>query len=232
MTIANDLGLYDREADSWWRPGSPLNVLRSMNPHRFRFFDRFQPDWRGVKVLDVGCGGGFTCEFLAARGAVVSGIDQSAATLDAAIRHAKESGLAIDYKLGVGERLPYPDASFDAVTCVDVLEHVADLEKTLSEIQRVLKPGGRFYFDTINKTLKSRFVMIWLLERITKQIPRGTHDWNMFIPPRTLLQALAGTGFEKPELAGFDIKGIENSAVKAEINDNLSVMYIGTAVKK
>ncbi|MFP5387386.1 MAG: bifunctional 2-polyprenyl-6-hydroxyphenol methylase/3-demethylubiquinol 3-O-methyltransferase UbiG [Bacteriovoracia bacterium] len=230
---ANDLDLYNREARNWWIPGSALNVLDSMNPHRFTFFDKFISDWQGQKVLDVGCGGGFTCEFMAKRGARVSGIDLSAASIETAREHARESGLNITYQKGEGENIPFEDSSFDIVTCVDVLEHVPDLTKVLSEIHRVLRPGGTFLFDTINKTFKSKLIMIWLLENISKEIPRGTHDWKMFIPPEVLKACLTHQKFKEIELAGFDIKGIDKKTrkIKAEINNNLSVMYIGKAIK-
>lgn len=236
MTISyqpNDLELYNREAANWWKPGSALYILDSMNGPRFSFFDKFVTEWKGKKVLDVGCGGGFTCEHLSKKGAIVSGVDRSLPSIETAKTHAKEMNLNIDYRAGQGERLPFEDASFDIVTCVDVLEHVTDLNQVLAEINRVLRPGGFFLFDTINKTLKSKFIMIWLLERITKEIPRGTHDWNMFIRPDIMKASLTKTGFADIELAGFDIKGIDKNTkrIKAEINNNLSVMYIGKTIK-
>ena len=230
---ANDLEIYNREAKHWWTPGSPLNVLHSMNPPRFSFFDRFIKDWKNLKVLDVGCGGGFTSEFLAQRGAQVTGIDLSSATIESAREHAKTSHLKIDYLVGSGEDLPLPAGHFDVVICVDVLEHVSDLPKTLSEIHRVLKPGGSFLFDTINRTFKAKAIMIWLLERILRHIPNGTHDWKMFIRPEELSQALTNTGFSSPELAGFEVQGVDKKAgkSKASIGRDMSVMYIGQTTK-
>lgn len=233
QNVSNDLELYNREAQNWWKPDCQLYTLHSMNPPRFTFFDRFVKDWKGKQILDVGCGGGFTSEFMAERGAVVSGIDMSAATVETAKSHAKEMNLSINYLVGSAEALPFPDNSFDVITCVDVLEHVPDLGKVLKEIYRVLKPGGTFCFDTINKTWKSKFVMIWLLERITKDIPKGTHDWSMFITPDRMKKALAEAGFRDIELAGFDVSGVDKVTKKAKvkINDNMSVMYIGKTVK-
>lgn len=229
----NDLELYNREASNWWKPGSALHVLQSMNPPRFSFFDRYVSHWPNLKVLDVGCGGGFTSEFLASRGALVTGVDPSALSIETAKHHAAQNSLQIDYRVGVGEKLPLPDKSFDVVVCVDVLEHVTDLAKVLSEINRVLTPGGLFLFDTINKTFKSKVVMIWMLEKLLKHIPNGTHDWNMFIPPADLEKALLSSGFSKPELAGFDVQGVDkkNGRIRATINNNMSVMYIGACKK-
>lgn len=230
---ANDLELYNREAKNWWNPSCSLYVLDSLNPPRFSFFERYVTDWKGKSVLDVGCGGGFTCEFMARRGATVTGIDLSTDSIETAKAHAKENNLTINYQTGSAETLPFPSGSFDVITCVDVLEHVPDLERVLSEIHRVLRPGGFFLFDTINKTFKSRVVMIWMLERILGDIPKGTHDWNMFITPERMRQSLKNAKFSDVELAGFDVKGIDKKARKANvtINDDMSVMYIGKARK-
>ncbi|NEQ30482.1 MAG: 3-demethylubiquinone-9 3-O-methyltransferase, partial [Leptolyngbya sp. SIO4C5] len=129
MKFKNDLGFYDRQAAEWWRPSAKIYALHQLNPLRFQFFDRYVEDWQGLRVLDIGCGGGYTCEFLAQRGAQVWGLDQSAACIAAAQQHAAH--LPINYTTGVAEHLPYGDRQFDLVTCVDVLEHVEDLPQTL-----------------------------------------------------------------------------------------------------
>jgi 2-polyprenyl-6-hydroxyphenyl methylase/3-demethylubiquinone-9 3-methyltransferase len=191
----NDLEIYEREASNWWKPGSKLSTLYYFNPPRFSYFDRFIPNWENLKVLDVGCGGGFTSEFLAKRGAIVSGIDLSKSLIETAKKHAEENGLSIDYRQGRAENLEYENESFDVVICVDAVEHVSDLKKVISEIHRVLKKGGLFLFDTINKTFKSKFITIWLLEWILRKIPPGVHDWKMFIKPERLNSPLLETGF-------------------------------------
>ena len=230
--MANNLDQYNEYGNSWWQKDGPFYVLNSMNQPRFEFFDRYISEWKDLKVLDVGCGGGFTCEFMAKRGAQVSGVDISEVSVATAQSHAKESGLEIDYRISKGEKLPHEDNTFDVVTCVDVLEHVEDVDQVVREIHRVLKPGGTFLFDTINKTFKSKFIMIWLLEYIKKEIPKGTHDWNMFIPPKQMENSLVSGNFQDIELAGFDVKGIDGKtkSIIAEVNDNLSVMYLGKAV--
>lgn len=230
--MANNLDQYNKFGTSWWQKDGPFYVLNSMNQPRFEFFDRYISDWKGLKVLDVGCGGGFTCEFMAKRGAQVSGVDISDVSIATAKSHAAESGLSIDYRISKGEKLPHEDNTFDVVTCVDVLEHVEDVDQVVREIHRVLKPGGTFLFDTINKTFKSKFIMIWLLEYIKKEIPKGTHDWNMFIPPKQMENSLVSGNFQDIELAGFDVKGIDGKtkSIIAEVNNNLSVMYLGKAV--
>ncbi|MCS6782578.1 MAG: bifunctional 2-polyprenyl-6-hydroxyphenol methylase/3-demethylubiquinol 3-O-methyltransferase UbiG [Gloeomargarita sp. SKYBB_i_bin120] len=245
----NNLAYYDQHADQWWQPGSSLNLLAHLNPGRFQFFDQFVSDWRGVRVLDVGCGGGLTCEFLARRGALVSGVDPSAASIAVAREHAQRHGLSIDYRLGVGEALPYPDGTFQVVVCVDVLEHVQRVDQVVRECSRVLQPGGLFLFDTINRTWESQVLMIWLLEDVLRQIPPGIHDWEKFITPAELTQFLQQAGFENICYRGFDLTNggdwltllrllfmglrrvAQQGLLKVRFNDNTRVMYIGKAVK-
>lgn len=240
----NDLEFYDLSAANWWGTDEKIYALYHLNYPRFDFFGRYVSNWQGLKALDVGCGGGFSCEFMAKLGAVVSGIDQSVKCIKAAQEHADSSGLKIDYKYGFSEKLPYEDNTFDIVTCVDVLEHVTDLQKTLMEINRVLKPQGLFFFDTINRNLKSKLVMIWIMENILREIPRGVHDWKKFIKPDELTNLMHKVGFADIKIQGFDIfsevlkLNIANYGeykktriAKVKINDDTSIMYIGKAVK-
>lgn len=116
--------------------------------------------------------------------------------------------MRIGYDVGVGEALPYDDASFDAVVCVDVLEHVADLAKVLSEVARTLRPGGVFLFDTINRNPLARLATITLAEDLLRLLPRGTHDPAMFIKPRELRAALQGAGLVPGPTAGLGPRGL------------------------
>lgn len=241
----NDLSFYDRMAPHWWNRSAKIFALHYLNPLRFEYFDRFISDWQGLRVLDVGCGGGYTCEFLAERGAIVSGIDQSQACIQSAIEHAKQQGYSIDYCSGYAEELPYLTSTFDVVVCVDVLEHVADVEQAIAQIQRVLKSGGIFLFDTINRTWKSKVVMIWLLENLLGQIPSGVHDWRKFVSPEELRKYLERSQFSDIDFQGFNLLGetiseqiaayryyLKTKSFRASISDDLSVMYIGKAILK
>jgi len=238
----NDLEFYDLSADNWWQENAKIYALYHLNKPRFDFFDRYVTNWQGLKALDVGCGGGFTCEFMAKRGVSVSGIDQSVKCIIKAQTHAVSSGIEIDYEHGFAENLPYSDNTFDIVICVDVLEHVADRHLAISEIYRVLKPSGLFFFDTINRNFKSKLVMIWLLENILQEIPRGIHDWQKFIKPEELTDLMHKNGFTNIEMKGFDLfgEGFHRNIIayrhykntggfQAKINHNTSLMYIGTA---
>ncbi|MDP8964726.1 MAG: bifunctional 2-polyprenyl-6-hydroxyphenol methylase/3-demethylubiquinol 3-O-methyltransferase UbiG [Cyanobacteriota bacterium] len=251
-TKKNDLEYYDLNADKWWEQHEPLHLSDHLNKARFEFFVNYVPNWKGIKVLDIGCGGGLACELLAKRGANVSGIDLSLNSIKAAQDHAKKSNLKIDYQCGVAEALPYDDNVFDVVLCFDVLEHVNDWNKVISEAYRVLNKNGIFLFDTLNRTFKSKVVMIWLLEDILKQLPRGLHDWNKFIKPEELSNFLESSGFADIVIKGFDmtngtsfetlkdvvLKGLSNQSkgkdaelFKIQINEDTSISYIGKAVK-
>jgi 2-polyprenyl-6-hydroxyphenyl methylase/3-demethylubiquinone-9 3-methyltransferase len=206
--MRNDLTIYDTVADQWWSDDIRwVRTLKNLVPGRLKWFDR-QIDWQGKAVLDLGCAGGFMAEALAARGAQVTGIDPAADAIDAARVHARATGLRIGYDVGVGEDLPYDDSSFDAVVCVDVLEHVADLNKVLSEVARTLRPGGLFLFDTINRNPLARLATITIAEDVLCLLPRGTHDPAMFIKPRELRTAMQGAGLVQGAVTGLGPRGI------------------------
>lgn len=192
----NDQSLYDDHAASWWE--QPVRFQRSLKllvKPRLQYFEQVAPGWQGLDMLDLGCGGGYMSEALAERGAHVVGVDPSAASLEAARRHAAQAGLRIDYRLGIGEAVPAANGSMDRVVCVDVLEHVQDLSKVLSEIRRVLRPGGIFLFDTINRSWLSGFLTVGIAEDLLRIIPRGTHEPKKFIKPHELHHSLNRLGF-------------------------------------
>ncbi len=207
-----DNAIYDRLSRSWWEEdGSGLAVLRTgLNRVRFGYLrriltERLGVDPAGLEVLDVGCGGGLLAEEFAALGARVTGVDPSVDSLAVARTHARESGLAIDYREGVGEQLPLADSSFDAVYCCDVLEHVDDVGRTVREIARVLRPGGTFLYDTINRTLRSRLLVIKLSQewRATRWAEPDTHDSSKFIRPLELERELAAAGLDARDRVGI-----------------------------
>ena len=205
----NDLTIYDAAADAWWREDVAwLRVLRSMVPGRLRFFDPIVGDWTGRAVLDLGCAGGFMAEPLARRGAEVTGIDPAAKAVAAAQAHAAQEGLSIRYDVGVGEALPYDDAAFDAVVCVDVLEHVEDLAAVLGEVARVLRPGGLFLFDTINRNRLSSFAVVTVAEDWLGLLPKGTHDPAKFIRPAELRAGLTAAGLTPGRFTGLGPRGV------------------------
>jgi len=206
--MRNDLTIYDQAADRWWSDDLRwVRTLKNLVPGRLGWFDR-QIDWRGKAVLDLGCAGGFMAEALDARGARVTGIDPAAEAVAAARAHAEAQGRAIAYDVGVGEDLPYADAAFDAVVCVDVLEHVRDLGQVLAEVSRVLRPGGLFLLDTINRNPLARLATITIAEDVLRLLPKGTHDPALFITPRALRAGLVGAGLAPGAFTGLGPRGV------------------------
>jgi 2-polyprenyl-6-hydroxyphenyl methylase/3-demethylubiquinone-9 3-methyltransferase len=206
--MRNDLTIYDSAADRWWSDDIRwVRTLKNLVPGRFSWMDG-QIDWPGKTVLDLGCAGGFMAEALTARGAQVTGIDPADQAIEAARAHAAAQGHAITYDIGVGEALPYADGAFDAVVCVDVLEHVQDLPAVMAETARVLRPGGVFLFDTINRNLLARFVTITIAEDILRLLPRGTHDPALFIKPAEMRAAMTEAGLAPGRFTGLGPRGI------------------------
>jgi 2-polyprenyl-6-hydroxyphenyl methylase/3-demethylubiquinone-9 3-methyltransferase len=206
--MRNDLTIYDDVAAQWWSDEIRwVRTLKNLVPGRLSWMDR-HIDWPGKDVLDLGCAGGFMAEALVARGAKVTGIDPADQAIEAAREHAKAQGHSITYDIGVGEALPYEGAAFDAVVCVDVLEHVQDLAMVLDEAARVLRPGGLFLFDTINRNILARLVTITIAEDILRILPRGTHDPALFIKPAEMRAALTEALLVPGAFTGLGPRGI------------------------
>jgi 2-polyprenyl-6-hydroxyphenyl methylase/3-demethylubiquinone-9 3-methyltransferase len=211
MRRSVDNDVYDRLGESWWDETSLLNLLHgSVTAGRFAYFRgvlarQIGAEVAGRRVLDIGSGGGFLAEEFAALGCQVTGVDPSPVSVDAARAHAAKRGLRIDYRTGAGEELPVPDASFGVACCCDVLEHVSDVDRVISEAARALEPGGLFLFDTINRTLKSRLLAVkaaqeWRLTRLTDV---AVHAWDMFITPAELTAVLRRHGLAPGEITGL-----------------------------
>ncbi|KIT16749.1 bifunctional 2-polyprenyl-6-hydroxyphenol methylase/3-demethylubiquinol 3-O-methyltransferase UbiG [Jannaschia aquimarina] len=228
----NDLSIYDDVAEKWWSDDIRwVRTLKNMVPGRLSWFDRFI-DWDGKAVLDLGCAGGFLAEALDERGARVTGIDPAEEAIRAARTHADQEGRDIHYDVGFGESLPYVDASFDAVACVDVLEHVNDLYQVLREVARVLKPGGVFLYDTINRNPVSRLAVITMAEDVLRLLPKGTHDPAMFITPAELRAGLEAAGLKPGEETGLGPRGVNRRGdpVFGRLPSK-AIIYMGVARK-
>ena len=231
--MRNDLTIYDAVADHWWSDDIRwVRTLKNLVPGRLSWFDR-HIDWAGKQVLDLGCAGGFMAEALAARGARVAGIDPAGQAIAAARAHARDAGYDIAYDVGVGEALPYADAVFDAVVCVDVLEHVADLEKVLTEVARVLRPGGLFLFDTINRNFLARLATITVAEDLLRLLPPGTHDPALYIRPDDLRSAMTRVDLLPGPMAGLGPRGINRRGDPTfGYLPFKTILYMGIANKK
>ncbi len=183
---AAELEKFDRLAERWWDPRGEMRPLHAMNAARLAFIERHAP-LAGLRVLDVGCGGGILSESLARAGARVTGIDMAAATLAVARRHAAEGGLAIDYVESTAERWAeqHPGA-YDALTCMELLEHVPDPGSLIRACHELLRPGAAAFFSTVNRNLKSFLFAIVSAEYLLRLLPTGTHHFERFIRPSEL----------------------------------------------
>lgn len=204
-------GMFESMGDAWWADdvGAFSSLRFFVNPVRFGYFRRVlaaEAPARPLRTaLDVGCGGGILSEDVARLGLNVTGVDPSARSIAAAREHAVVSGLAIDYRVASGEALPFGDAAFDVVLCCDVLEHVDAIGPVLAEIARVLRPGGLFFFDTINRTFVAKLAIIKVMQEwpSTAFVPRDAHEYRKFIRPDELRAALRRVGLVQREIRGL-----------------------------
>lgn len=211
MPVDNEL--YNHLSETWWDETAAFSTLRTwLGPVRFGYFrrillERYNGDAQGIKVLDVGCGGGLLAEQFAELGCQVTGIDPSEPSLITARKHAELAGLKITYQTGVGEHIPFADTSFDIVICCDVLEHVRDIAQVIPEISRVLVADGIFFYDTVNRTFQSWLVTLKLAQewKMTCFLPPNLHDWHHFIKPQELLRCMQRYHLQNQEIKGMSL---------------------------
>jgi len=190
-------------AHRWWDPTGTMRPLHEMNPLRLDWIDRIE-SLAGKRVLDVGCGGGILSEAMAARGAQVTGIDLSDKPLQIAELHALESGARVNYqKISAEELAAKAPASFDVVTCMEMLEHVPDPAQTVRACTTLARRGGAVFFSTINRNPKSFLFAIVGAEYVLRLLPQGTHEYAKFIRPSELGQFAREAGLAIVEILGL-----------------------------
>ena len=204
--INNDI--YNSDSAGWWDKDSFLNMLETgIQPVRSEYLRECLSNMKfdQLESLDIGCGGGILTEELAKISDRTFGIDISKASLETAKNHALGQGLTIDYQQASAENLPFPANSFNVVTCCDVLEHVDDVDKVVAEVSRVLRPGGVFIYDTINRTMMSYVSVITIAQDfpLTRFAPKNAHVWHKFIRPKELLPLFTQHGLESIEQVGM-----------------------------
>lgn len=190
-------------AARWWDPHSELKTLHDINPLRIDYIDT-RARLAGKKVLDVGCGGGILAEAMAQRGASVTGIDMAEDALNVAKLHLLESGVRVDYRHGTAEQfaVQHP-AAFDVVTCMELLEHVPDPASVVRACAALVKPGGRVFFSTLNRTPKAWLFAVIGAEYVLNMLPRGTHDYARFIRPSEIEAWSRHAGLTVREFTGM-----------------------------
>ena len=224
-----ELEKFSQLAHRWWDPGSEFKPLHDINPLRLGYIDGIA-GLRGRRVLDVGCGGGILAEAMAARGARVTGIDLADKPLKVAQLHLLESGLEVEYRLIAPETLAREaPASFDIVTCMELLEHVPDPAATVQACADLARPASHVFFSTINRNLKSYLLAVVGAEYVLKLLPRGTHDYAKFIKPSELASMCRRAGLEVARLTGMTY----NPFTKIySLGDDTDVNYILHAMKR
>lgn len=183
---AAELNKFSDLAHKWWDKNSEFKPLHEINPLRLNYINQ-AVSLAGKKVLDVGCGGGILSESMAQKGAEVTGIDLGEKALKVAQLHSLETGIAVNYRLIAVEQLAQEaPASFDVVTCMEMLEHVPDPASVVLACSRLVKPGGTVFFSTINRNPKAYLFAVIGAEYVLNMLPRGTHDYAKFIKPSEL----------------------------------------------
>ena len=235
-----EIAKFQAMADEWWDETGKFKPLHMMNPVRLGYateqiaaeFDRdlgAQAPFEGLRILDIGCGGGLLCEPMARLGAEVVGADAAERNIPVARLHAEQSGLEIDYRHTTAEAMAEAGEQFDVVLNMEVVEHVADPVAYLTACQQLLKPGGLHLCSTINRNPKSFAMAIVGAEYVMRWLPKGTHEWSKFISPDELFDLLRDAG-----MTPVDRKGYQFDLVRWDwrISDrDLSVNYVTAATK-
>ncbi len=234
---------FTRCAAEWWDSNGQFRTLHLIGPARMTFlrdalvrhFARPQGQAKplakplgGLAILDIGCGGGLVCEPLCRLGARVTGIDPGLDNVEAARRHAAGQGLAIDYRVARVEDLAAEGLGFDAVVCLEVVEHVPDPGAFLKTCAGLVRPGGLMLLSTINRTLKAYLLAIVGAEYVLRWLPVGTHQWERFVTPDELRRHLQAAGLGSPEFKGLIYRPLEDDW---SLSTDTDVNYFAAAAK-
>jgi 2-polyprenyl-6-hydroxyphenyl methylase/3-demethylubiquinone-9 3-methyltransferase len=226
---AAEIAKFDAMAQRWWDPQGPSKPLHDLNPLRLKYVDRAvsfkgAPASERARVLDVGCGGGILAEAMARAGARVLGIDLSQACLDVAHLHALDSRVELDYRAVSAEDLARErPADFDAVTCMELLEHVPDPAAMLATLAALVRPGGDVIVSTLNRHPRAFAVAIIGAEYIARVLPRGTHDYLKFIRPSELARWGRAAGLDIKDVTGISYNPLTRSF---RLSDDATVNYL------
>ena len=225
---AAETAKFDRLAARWWDLDGESRPLHDLNPARLNYISE-RVALSGARVLDVGCGGGILAESLARAGAQVTGIDLAPRVLEVARLHLHESDLDIEYReMAVESLAAETPGAFDAVTCMELLEHVPDPGSVMAACANLLKPGGRLFLSTLNRTPWAFGAAIAGAEYALSLLPRGTHHYAHFIRPSELAASLRGARLELEDLSGLAYNPLTR---RARVVKNVQVNYLACARK-
>jgi len=223
---------FSVHAGDWWQRHGSYAPLHKMAPARMGYLKQVLGPLKGLKTLDIGCGGGLVCEPLSRLGAKVTGIDADENAIHAAKSHAKDQGLTIDYRHGAAEDLVARGEQFDAVLALEILEHVSDPAVFVELCAQLAKPSGKIVFSTLNRTWKSYGLGIFMAERILNWAPEGTHDWNKFIKPSELARMGEKVGLTPLDASGLVYKPFEDRFVIDPHNLDINYFMVFTKSKR
>jgi 2-polyprenyl-6-hydroxyphenyl methylase/3-demethylubiquinone-9 3-methyltransferase len=219
----SEIQKFDELAQRWWDPDAEFRPLHEINPLRLNWIVRHTA-LAGRRVLDIGCGGGILAEAMAREGAMVTGIDLSEKVLRVAELHGLESGVTVRYEQIAAEDMARREpASFDLVTCMEMLEHVPDPAAIVAACAALVKPGGRVFLSTLNRNPKSFLFAIVGAEYLLRMLPKGTHDWTKFITPADLSRFARAAGLNIDAIAGLAYNPLTG---KYSLSDDSSVNYL------
>ena len=219
----NEVNKFADIAEKWWDPTGDFKPLHVINPLRANYINNKSPV-DGLKVLDVGCGGGLLAEALDSKGAEVTAIDVTEANIEVAKLHAQKMQVKIDYRLVTAEELAQKESqSFDVVSCLEVIEHVPDPGQLIQACSDLLKPDGQMFLSTLNRNPRSFLTAIVGAEYIFNILPKGTHEWAKFIKPSELERFMRDAGIKLIESKGMFYNPIFHTA---NLNNDLGVNYM------
>ncbi|NNF24246.1 MAG: bifunctional 2-polyprenyl-6-hydroxyphenol methylase/3-demethylubiquinol 3-O-methyltransferase UbiG [Rhodobacteraceae bacterium] len=237
---AGEIEKFQAMAAEWWDPDGMFKPLHMLNPCRLDYITRqiaaeFDRDlkaerpFEGLRLLDIGCGGGLLSEPMARLGAEVVGADAAERNIPVARIHAEQEGLDIDYRFTTAEDLAAAGEAFDVVLNMEVVEHVSDPQAYLDACQALLKPGGLMICSTLNRNPKSYVMAIIGAEYVMRWLPKGTHEWSKFITPEELFDLISKAGLDPVDRKGFQFNPVTWSW---RLSDrDLSVNYVTASVK-
>lgn len=220
----SEIAKFESIAQRWWDLDGEFKPLHEINPLRLDFINNKCNGLFDKKTLNLGCGGGILSESMAKLGAQVTGIDMGTEPLNVAKLHSLETGVEVNYIQSTAEAFSEDNAeSFDVVTCMEMLEHVPDPASVIAAVSKLVKPGGKVFFSTLNKTIKSYLFAILGAEHILKLVPKGTHDHKKFIKPSTLIAWAEHKGLKVKASAGLNYNPLSG---QYKLNQDVSVNYI------